>query len=201
MIMKIILAILSYFVGSIPIGYIVAKKIKGIDIREHGSGNIGATNVLRSIGAGPAIFVFILDILKGLIPVVAAKELIHPTSHLFIMLCGVIAVLGHTLSIFLNFKGGKGVATSLGVIIGLNPLVALLGFGLWTVVLLLSKYVSLASIVAAISVPILMYVFRSPIVYTILTSIIAAYVLIKHHSNIKRLIQGNEAKFGKKINI
>lgn len=197
----IALAIGSYLLGSIPFGFIVAKKLKGIDIRDHGSGNIGATNIMRVIGPVPAAAVFIADILKGFIPVMAAKIWIQPPSDLFIIGCGVIAIIGHTLSVFLNFKGGKGVATGLGVIIGLNPLIAAIAFGIWIVVLAISRYVSLASMVASLSVPIMMMYLQSSWTFTIFTAIIAIYIIIKHRENIVRIINGNESKIGEKVEL
>lgn len=200
-ILYVLIAVCSYFLGSIPFGFIIAKRLKGIDIQQHGSGNIGATNVMRSIGAGPAAIVFTTDILKGFIPVLAAKSLVTPSPNWFVVTCGILAILGHTLSIFLKFRGGKGVATSLGVIIGLDPRVAAIGFGLWVIILVISRYVSLSSMVAALSIPILMGVFKAPLEYTVFAIVASLYVVVKHRQNISRLIRGNEARFGEKAEI
>lgn len=193
-----IFIICSYLLGSIPFGYIAAKRLKGIDITRHGSGNIGATNIMRSIGAGPAAAVFILDILKGFIPVFMAKSILPSSPDWFVVLCGIMAIIGHCLSIFLRFRGGKGAATSLGVIIGLNPLIAAISFGIFIVVLAISKYVSLASIATAIAVPVLMVLFRQSTSFMIFAALMGSFVVLKHRSNIGRLAKGTEARWGDK---
>ncbi|MHB1001758.1 MAG: glycerol-3-phosphate 1-O-acyltransferase PlsY [Armatimonadota bacterium] len=198
--LEILVLIGCYLLGSIPFGFIVAKLWKGIDIRQHGSGNIGATNIMRLLGTGPAIAVFAADILKGLIPVIVAQNLFHNTAWI-VILCGLTAVIGHTLSVFLNFKGGKGVATSLGVIVGLDPRIALIGFAAWVVVVAISRYVSLASIIGAISITTCMWVFHKPLEYIIFTLAATAFIIIKHKSNISRLLKGTEAKFGEKVKV
>lgn len=193
-----IFIICSYLLGSIPFGFIAAKRLKGIDITQHGSGNIGATNIMRSIGAGPAAVVFILDILKGFIPVILVKTLLPASPDWFIVLCGIMAIIGHCLSIFLRFRGGKGAATSLGVIIGLNPLIAVISFGIFIIVLAIFKYVSLASIITAVAVPVLMVLFRQSTAFIIFAAFTGLFVILKHKANIGRLIKGNEAKWGEK---
>jgi glycerol-3-phosphate acyltransferase PlsY len=192
-----LLLIGSYILGSIPFGLIIGKAWRGIDIREHGSGNIGATNALRALGPGPAAVVMALDVLKGLIPVLVAKQIAHDQDWI-VVAAGMIAILGHSLSIFLRFKGGKGVATSLGVLIGLNPVVAGIGFGIWLIVLLLTRYVSVASIIACASIPIVMWKVDGHQAYIVFALLTAVFVIVKHRSNMVRLIQGREHRWGKK---
>ncbi len=192
----------SYLLGSVPIGLIVGK-MRGIDIRTLGSGNIGATNVLRTLGPGPAAVVFIGDTLKGFIPVLLANSnLSGPNQPYYVIAAGLLSILGHSASPFLGFKGGKGVATSLGVIIGLNPPIALTAFGIWLLLVALFRYVSLASIVASASVPVMMYfgVYGGPIPqpYTILALVAACLILLRHKSNIQRLLNHTEPKYGQK---
>lgn len=190
----------SYILGSVPFGLVICKAWRGVDIRKYGSGNIGATNVLRALGPGPAAVVFCADVLKGLIPVVLARRL-FPEIAWIAVVCGMLAILGHSLSIFLRFKGGKGVATSLGVVIGLDPRVAGIGFGIWLLVVILSKYVSVASILASVSVPALMFVFRLPLIYKLFALLAAAFVIFKHRANMVRLLQGKESRWGEKIKV
>jgi len=190
----------SYILGSVPFGLVICKAWRGVDIRKYGSGNIGATNVLRALGPGPAAVVFCADVLKGLIPVVLARRL-FPEIAWIAVVCGMLAILGHSLSIFLRFKGGKGVATSLGVVIGLDPRVAGIGFGIWLLVVILSKYVSVASILASVSVPALMFVFRLPLIYKLFALLAAAFVIFKHRANMVRLLQGKEPRWGEKIKV
>ncbi|HUV05267.1 MAG TPA: glycerol-3-phosphate 1-O-acyltransferase PlsY [Armatimonadota bacterium] len=190
----------SYILGSVPFGLMICKAWRGVDIRKYGSGNIGATNVLRALGPGPAAVVFGADVLKGLMPVALARQLFHEVAWMAVA-CGMLAVLGHSLSIFLRFRGGKGVATSLGVVVGLDPRVAGIGFGIWLLVVLLSRYVSAASVVASASIPVLMFVFGLPPVYKLFAVIAAAFVIFRHRANVARLLQGKEPRFGEKINV
>ena len=192
-----ILLILSYFLGAIPFGLIIGKAWRGVDIRDHGSGNIGATNVFRTLGPGPGTVAFIADVFKGLIPVVAAGQIAPNTAWLPVA-AGMSSILGHTLSVFLKFKGGKGVATSLGVGIGLVPPIAAIAFGLWVVIFAATRYVSVASMLASISVPVMMWATPCPIEYRIFGMLVGTYVVVKHRSNIVRLMQGKENRFGKK---
>ncbi len=192
-----ILLILSYFLGSIPFGVIVGKVVRGVDIREFGSGNIGATNVYRTLGPGPGITVFAADVLKGLIPVLVARHLAPETAWLAVA-AGVAAIVGHTLSPFLKFKGGKGVATSLGVGIGLAPVLAAAAFGIWVVLFAVTRYVSVASMIGCASMPVMMWIAGNPMEYRLFGIFVAAYVIIKHRSNIARLMQGKEHRFVRK---
>lgn len=198
--LKIAILIAGYFLGSIPFGLIIGKAWRGIDIRQYGSGNIGATNVLRSLGPGPAAVVFAADVLKGFVPVTAAK-ILFPGHELMVVAAGILAILGHTLSLFLKFRGGKGVATSLGVIIGLDPIIAAVGFGIWILIVALSRYVSLASILTALCVSALMFALKKPLPFQIFTLAAALYIIVKHRSNISRLLRGKEARWGEKVKV
>jgi len=192
--------IASYLIGSIPTAYIFGKIFKGIDIREHGSGNVGATNVFRVLGKGPGILALVLDIIKGVIPVVLIADLFGVTHILGLMAVGCAAVCGHNWTCFLRFKGGKGVATSLGVLIGLTIKIAairpllIIALISWIISFLISRFVSLSSIIAATSLPITAVVTRQPIEIIILGIIFFLFIVIRHQPNIKRLIEGQEPK-------
>ena len=197
----IALSILSYFLGSIPSSVWVGKALYGVDVRDHGSGNAGATNTFRVLGKEIGFIVLFLDIIKG----VTAASLVHylgfvdPGTNQFInlqLLFGLFAVFGHIFPIFENFKGGKGIATLFGMLIGIHYLLALACLALFIVVLLLTKYVSLSSILATISFPILtIYVFNRDepllIAFGIGASIL---VVLTHKKNIQRLLNGEESK-------
>lgn len=191
--------VLSYLCGAIPFGYIIAKLFKGIDIRTQGSGNPGATNVYRSVSKPLGIVTLILDILKGFIPVYFVT-LINPSSYFIVLLVALVTILGHIFTIFLKFKGGKGVATGCGIFLALNPIATVVCLLVFAVVLAISKYVSLGSICAAITLPIMIFVLGGKIELTIFATIIAIVVIVRHISNIKRLLSGTENKiFGSKI--
>lgn len=188
----------AYFLGAIPTGYLFGRGLKGIDIREHGSKNMGATNVFRTLGKGPGAAVLLIDILKGIIPVTVIANILGLSDPLVLVLIGAAAVAGHNWTVFLKFKGGKGVATSLGVLIGLaiqipglRP-VLLITIGIWTAVFLLFGYVSLASIMAAVALPILMVIFNAPFVIKIMAIVLCVLVVLRHRSNISRLLKGQE---------
>ena len=198
----IILGIVTaYIIGSIPTAYIFGK-LKGIDIRECGSGNVGATNVARNLGKIPGIMVFVVDFLKGLIPVVLipivieyiVTEPLDISSSLFKILLGSSAILGHIFTIFLRFKGGKGVSTTAGVMAALSPISLVVGLVLWTIIFKISKYVSLASIIASISLPITAVIIGKSVDFVIFCSILCLGGVYFHRENIKRLIQGTENK-------
>ncbi|HWB60237.1 MAG TPA: glycerol-3-phosphate 1-O-acyltransferase PlsY [Chthoniobacteraceae bacterium] len=217
------MVVAGYLLGSIPTGWLVARA-KGVDIRKQGSGNIGATNVFRTLGKGPGIFVFVCDALKGAGAVWVAMQIL---SHHSIVLSdevshegggvsevirflpaamagiigGIAAIIGHNFPVWLNFKGGKGVATSLGVVIGLAPQAAAVAFAVWVLVFFLSRYVSLASIIAAIAVPVTIALREhggSRQTLLVFTSLAAFLIVVRHKENIKRLLNGTENRFGKK---
>lgn len=200
-VMLLVLLILgSYFLGAVPFGLIVGKACRGIDIREYGSGNIGATNIMRTLGPGPAAAVFLLDVGKGCLPVVVARHL-FAGSPWIIVACGMLAILGHTLSLFLNFRGGKGVATSLGVFIGLDWRVAVIGFASWVLMVAVTRYVSVAALTAAVVIPTLTFAFGLPTPYKAFAVLAGIFVMVKHRSNMSRLLQGKESRWGQKVSI
>jgi glycerol-3-phosphate acyltransferase PlsY len=185
----------AFLLGAIPFGFL-AGKLKGIDLREHGSGNIGATNTLRVLGAGPGVAVLLLDVLKGCLPALLAQRL--SLSPWWVMGAGLAAILGHTFSPFLRFKGGKGVATSLGVLVGLSPAVAGLSLLVFLLVVLATRYVSLGSLLAAVAQAVLFFVLSEELPYRLFGVLAALFVIAKHRSNIERLRNGRESKFGQK---
>lgn len=202
---------LSYLLGAVPFGFLIAKA-KGVDIRRAGSGNIGATNVYRTLGKGPGLLTFACDFLKGLLSVLVvaalANRLAGPVGQgnlpYLKLLCGVGAMVGHSFPVFLGFHGGKGVATGVGLVMGLAPAVAGIGLGVWLVVFLIGRYVSLASIIAALTIGALVWtpLFESDPKHIVpmLLSALCLLVVARHHSNIGRLLKGTENRFsfGKK---
>ena len=198
-IMFIFKIIFSFLIGSFPTGYIVTKLIKKTDIRKEGSGNIGATNVWRVVGKIPGIFVLIVDILKGYL-VVKYLSIYGPISSYFSnleekLILGFSVILGHVFSIFLKFKGGKGVATTAGVLFALEPKLFFACLIIWFLVFLLFGYVSLASIITAVAFPILLVIIAYPFSFILFGILLALLVSFKHLSNIRRLILGKEPKF------
>ncbi len=187
--------VLGYILGSFPTGVIVGKKFKNIDIREHGSKNSGATNAYRVLGTKLGITVLLGDIFKGFLPLLVGY--FFNLSENQLILVGVAAILGHTFSPFLNFKGGKGVATSLGVFLFLVPEVIITLIIIFIAVVYFSKYISLASIIVSVLFPILVFFYYTERKYTVFSVgiIIAAYIIYKHKSNIVRLKNGTENKF------
>jgi acyl phosphate:glycerol-3-phosphate acyltransferase len=190
------LLVAAYFLGSIPTGYIVGR-MAGIDIRECGSGSTGATNVWRNVGKVAGITVFAIDLLKGLIAVLLMRSLLgaefsNYLQQLLVVTAAMLALLGHTRSIWLGFKGGKAVASGLGVLLGLNWLVAIAAFGLWLATMAIWRTVSISSILAAIAAPLLMILTQSPVSYSLFAVIAGGYVVWLHRSNIERLRQGTE---------
>ena len=200
--MKIIIfTLLAYLFGSLPNGLYVAK-VKNVDIRNKGSKNTGATNVFRVMGAKFGILVLILDALKGFLPLILAEKAgVHGK---ILVLIGVTAVIGHTFSPFLNFKGGKGVATSLGIFLYLTPVPMLITLAMFFIVVGISKYVSLGSVLASILLPLLILIMPAneklgnKTVVFIISALLGAYIIYKHRANIERLKNGTENKFYKK---
>lgn len=208
-----LLTIISYLVGSIPFGLIVGH-LRGIDIRQHGSKNIGATNAGRVLGGRFFWIVFLLDLCKGLVPMLIASSIVGSipfdqrtmTIHWLWIGVGVAAMLGHVFPVYLKFRGGKGVATSLGIVLGLWPHFTLAGaivFGIFIVVVLITRYISVASITSALLFP-LVYVLislqrgvpilgpQSPLL--IVAILLAMLIVVRHRMNIKRLLEGSELK-------
>jgi len=189
--------IIAYLLGAVPFGLLVARS-KGVDIRKQGSGNIGATNVLRVIGKGWGVFTLVLDALKGFIPAFAFPILGKLDSE-WGVLFGLAAILGHTFPVYLKFKGGKGVATSAGMLLGVAPAAVGIGFVCWIITMVVSRYVSLASIVAAIAVAVAVWVRGDKaLVVNVALTLLAGLVVWLHRANIKRLLNGTENRFGKK---
>lgn len=195
-----ILIVLAYLIGSIPTAVWVSKKIYGIDIREHGSGNAGATNTFRILGSKAGTGVMIIDMLKGFLAVkLSLLSVFAWYSEPFVTLqivLGLAAVLGHIFPIWADFRGGKGIATLFGMILGIQPLVAVSLIGVFLLMLFLTRYVSLSSISASIAFPLLiLFIFREPeISYRVFAIATACLVVLTHHKNINRLLNGNESK-------
>ncbi len=189
------LCLISYLIGSIPFGVVLARAQR-IDIREQGSGNIGATNVARVLGKKAGLLTLLGDVLKGLLVVFGASLLYE--KPLVIALAGLMVFLGHLYSIFLKFKGGKGVATSLGLFSYIMPWATLCAVGVFSSCLWISGYVSIGSIMAAISLPLFAIYFKLPLPYIYLAAIVGLFTLQKHYDNILRLIEGTETKFLRK---
>jgi glycerol-3-phosphate acyltransferase PlsY len=192
---QIILTILlatAYLLGSIPTGLLLGKAY-GIDVRNEGSGNIGATNLYRTVGRKVGIITLIGDCLKGLIPVLVVKLSSLPVE--FAAWVGLAAFCGHVFSVFLKFKGGKGVATALGVFLALAPAAVGIAVGVFALLMVVWRYVSLGSIVAAVTMPIAVLLLHGGQVMVVVTLVIALIVVAKHHTNIKRLLDGTENKF------
>ena len=199
--MKTALIIIScYLLGSIPFGYIVGKLFKKVDIRELGSGNIGATNVFRILGPSLASLALIGDIGKGIFSIYLVQYF-NIDNLLIITIAGLAVICGHDWSLFLGFKGGKGIATTFGVVFSLNPTISILALIIWAVVVITTRYVSLSSIFAVISIFIFTILFRQPYEYIIFSTIILVLGIFNHKDNIKRLKLKKERKIGEKIEI
>lgn len=211
--LPVALVAFAYIVGSIPFSYLVAKVVSGKDVRSHGSRNVGATNVARTAGRFAGVLALLLDIAKGWAAVALAEWIVArpgwpfslglmpwQSREMWIALAGVVAILGHMFPVWLGFHGGKGVATATGVFLALDPVVILAAMLVFAIVLLAFRFVSLASIVSAASVPIFFryLVPGQPFWRTIAAIAIAILVILKHHSNISRLAQGTERKLGQK---
>ena len=211
---NLLLLLTAYLFGSLPTGYLLGKLLKGIDIREHGSGSTGATNVLRTLGKGPGASVLVIDLLKGAAAIALVRFFYQTDSFValapdnfnailwfpwVVVLGGLAVVLGHSKSIWLNFSGGKSVATGLGLLLALNWQIGLMTFGVIGLVFAPSRIVSLSSISAAIAVPVLMVVLKQPIAYILLGLVGGGYVVLRHRSNIQRLLNGTEPSIGEKL--
>ncbi len=199
----------AYLLGSFPTGYLVARGVKGIDIRHYGSGGTGATNVLRTVGKGPALLVFLVDLLKGTLAVLLIRVVLTGlvsawgTSSGIASLQpwwettgGLLAMVGHSRSLWLGFSGGKSVATGLGVLLALAWPVALAALGVFALSLSLSRFVSLSSMLAAIAALIFMILTRQPLAYLLLAILGVAYIILRHRSNVGRLLAGTEPRLG-----
>ena len=197
--MLVLALLLSFVIGSIPFGVLLGK-MRGVDVRSVGSGNIGATNVWRALGPTFGVLSFALDMLKGLAGPLLGRLLLHD-DEVGIAACGIVAVLGHIFSPFLGFKGGKGISTSLGALFGLVPLVGLLSLALWGVVLGLTRMISAASIAACIGLPILALLLHVPTPFFVVALLMGVFAFVKHIPNLKRIAAKTEPKIGRKSDV
>ena len=197
----ILMALVAYLIGSVNFSVIISRRIAGFDVRERGSGNAGTTNMLRSVGKGPAALTLILDIAKGLVAILIAfligKIADEANAAILVQLAGFFVVLGHTFPVFFGFKGGKGVATSLGVLLFINPLIGLICLVFALAVMAFTRMVSLGSIMAAILFPVLTIFIKDGYIaegytYIIFGIAMAAVVIFNHRSNLKRIYTGQE---------
>ena len=189
---QIIVIVAAYLIGSIPTGLLLGKAY-GIDVRKEGSGNIGATNLYRTVGRKVGIITLIGDCLKGLLPVLIVKASTFPPE--LAAWVGLAAFCGHVFSLFLKFKGGKGVATALGVFLALAPLAVAIAVALFAGLMFIWRYVSLGSIAAAAVMPLAVYLLDGDRTVTVVTCAIALIVIARHHGNISRLLSGTESRF------
>ena len=213
----IVIALAAYLLGSIPTGYLVGR-VKGVDIRTIGSGNIGATNAVRALGKPAGVFVLLADAFKGYAACALLAPLIFnclaphfsglaPHFHdepaelqtRYDAMAGILAVLGHNYTCWLRFRGGKGIATSAGVFLALAPLALAFAVGVWLLVFVLCRYVSVASIAAAVTLPATIWLTPNTLVLRIVTTALGLLAIAKHRSNIERLIRGTERRFGEKM--
>jgi glycerol-3-phosphate acyltransferase PlsY len=183
--------IIGYLIGSIPFG-LIAGKLRGIDIRKVGSGNIGATNIYRTFGIATALTVFALDLLKGTAAVLISN-MIFP-SPLIAVISGLAAVIGHMYPVFIGFKGGKGSATGLGILLGIAPDIFVIAIVYVALAIAVTRYVSVTSITSVILLAMLMFALHKPVEYSIATVIVAILIIYRHIPNIKRLLSGSEPK-------
>ena len=202
---KILIVIITYLFGSIPTAYLLYKIRKGYDIRKYGSGNVGGTNVIRTLGTGWGLFIIIVDMLKGFLPILIVY-FIYPDDFILLAAVAVAVVLGHVFPIYIRFKGGKAIATTFGAIIGISSLPFIseptwlrilpifLSFGIWLLVFAISRIISLGSLIAAASVPVCFYFTRYPLAIVIAGLICAILIFITHRDNIKRLVRGEEKR-------
>jgi acyl phosphate:glycerol-3-phosphate acyltransferase len=200
--------LLAYLLGSLPTGYLAGRILQGIDIREHGSGSTGATNVLRTLGKVPGSIVLLIDALKGVLAIVLTQTVfsLHllPTlpidwEYYLVPLAAIGAILGHSKSIWLGFKGGKSVATGIGILLAMCWQVGLASIAVFAVCIAISRIVSISSIVSAMSATIWMIVFAQPLAYIVFAIVGGIYVVWLHRANIQRIMAGTEAKLGEKL--
>jgi glycerol-3-phosphate acyltransferase PlsY len=203
--MSIVLClVLGYLMGAVPFSLVVARLTKGIDLRQHGSGNLGAANTFRTLGPGPGVAVLLLDAGKGVASAVVAAALWRSSSGLgktdLMLLAGLAAIVGHIWTVFASFKGGKGVATAAGVFAAVAPAAFVICLGVWTATVVLSRYISLGSILAAVSLPVAVYLTAARETQgwkriLLVSVLVAVIVVVRHRGNIARILRGNERKF------
>ncbi len=185
------LVLLSYLAGGIPTGYLVVRRLKGIDIREYGSGNPGTANVYRVAGSLAGGITLVVDALKGYLPVLMARRL-HPEASWLIILCGAAAIVGHDWTLFLGFRGGKGVATSAGVFAAMMPAATALAALFFAAGFVLTGHISVGSMAAALVLPLINLLLGTPTPFTVMSACAGALILYKHVPNIRRLLAGKE---------
>ncbi len=191
---QILLVVFAYFLGSVSFGYLIGL-LSGKDVREVGSGNIGATNVMRAAGKTAGIITLVLDTAKGYVAVLLAEGFSGPDESLP-LICGVAALFGHCFPVFLKFRGGKGVATGLGVFLRLAPFYVIFALGAFLIVLAITRFVSAGSMAAAATMPIALWIGGASSERALLAAAIAALIIVKHHKNIARLVKGEENRLG-----
>ena len=196
--LAILVVPLGYLLGSFPSGYLAGRWCAGVDIRQLGSGSTGATNVLRQVGKGPALVVFLVDVFKGSAAVIVARGLLGAGAYGWLVAAGLAALAGHIWPIWLGGKGGKAVATGFGMLLGLVPAVGLACLGVFLTSLALSRIVSISSVLAAASLPLLMAGAGAPGAYLGLGVVAAVMVIWRHRSNLARLLKGEEPRLGQK---
>lgn len=194
----ILVIVIAYFIGGINNAYIFTRYFKKIDIRNYGSGNAGATNVLRVLGFKAAFPVFALDALKGVVAVLLGRFM---AGDIGAMLAGIAAVCGHNWPVLLGFRGGKGIATSFGVVMTINPIIGIYSFIIGILTIVFTKYVSLGSLIGAISFLILNMVFWHSFGMFMFSLVLTSLAIFQHRSNIKRLLAGTESKFGQRTRV
>ncbi|HTG00220.1 MAG TPA: glycerol-3-phosphate 1-O-acyltransferase PlsY [Nitrospirota bacterium] len=196
-VLNMVFVVSSYLIGAVPFGLLITRLFAGTDVRSVGSGNIGATNVLRAAGKGAAIVTLLADAFKGFIPAFLALGVTN--SSALASLCGAAAVIGHNFPVYLKFKGGKGIATGFGVMLALSPVIGLICLCVWLASAFLWKYSSLAGLLAFAAFPLLIFMTGNrETAYSALSVFLFALIYVRHRENIKRLIQGTEPKIGKK---
>jgi glycerol-3-phosphate acyltransferase PlsY len=193
MIAIVLLIVFAYLMGSVPSGYIIGR-ISGIDVRSVGSGNIGATNVVRALGKGRGALTLFADVAKGYLPVFVGLRL--EVDAAVIALVAIAAFLGHLYPLFLNFQGGKGVATTLGALLALAPTATLVLVVVFAVAVLVSRIVSLGAITAAMAAPVALWFFSQSLVFAAMGLFLGAMIILRHRGNIQRLFAGTEPRFG-----
>ena len=189
---------LGYLLGSFPSGYLAGRWCAGVDIRQLGSGSTGATNVLRQVGKGPALVVFVVDVFKGSAAVILARALLGSSAYGWLVAAGLAALAGHIWPIWLGWKGGKAVATGFGMLLGLVPAVGLACLGVFLTSLAVSRIVSISSVLAAAALPLLMAGAGAPAAYLGLGVVAAVMVIWRHRTNLARLLKGEEPRLGQK---
>ncbi|HHX17395.1 MAG TPA: glycerol-3-phosphate 1-O-acyltransferase PlsY [Clostridium sp.] len=202
MVIRVILALLAgYLLGSINTSLVIGKFYK-VDVRQHGSGNAGMTNTLRTLGKFPAMLVIVGDILKGILACVIGNIILSDTAELYdsigLMIGGLGSILGHNWPVYFGFKGGKGVLTTFAVIMMMGPLIGLILLSIFILIVLITRYVSLGSMIAAVLFPAVAFLMGNEIIFIIFAGVIGFLVIVRHKSNIERLINGEESKLGAK---